>query len=371
MRRMIGGLVLGAAMMAAGCHKQAEQASAPAAAVQQIAWREGDVDDAFAEAKESNKPVLLYWGAKWCPPCNLMKQTLFKDPAFIAQTRNFIPVHLDGDTKGAQLWGEKLGISGYPTVIILRSDRSEITRLSGGSAAGTLAGVLKVAAKRTVSTEELLKRTDDPARLSADDWALLANFDWMDDHKHFGDSAKGTALLYRLAKAAPDPAMKRHFALVGLVMGGSGDVAKLTPAQQAEVATILPQILADYAEVKANRQELSYAGASLVRALPDAAVRKQLGDTLVVALDRVAADESMPLGDRLETAEADVGLSKGENGGKVSPAVLAKVRQRVAFVDKAATDPMMRQAVPSLSRWNSYIAYISVNRVRAHIFLKE
>jgi protein disulfide-isomerase len=344
---LTAGLIAGVALATAGCHSPSADkvATVQAAASQQIAWREGDVDDAFDEAKESNKPVLLYWGAKWCPPCNLMKQTLFKDPGFIAETHDFIPVHLDGDSKGAQIWGEKFGVAGYPTVIILRPDHSEITRLAGGSTPSTLTDVLKVAATRTTSTEDLLKRADNPAGLSVDDWRLLASFDWMDDPKHFGDPKKGAAFVAKLAATAPDPATRRHFALTSLFMDAGGDKVKLTPDQQAQVKTVLPPILADYGEVKANRQELSYGAADLIGALPDPADRKQLGGQLVTALDRVAADDSIPLGDRLSTVNADITLSKAANGGKATPDVLAKVRQRVAMADRGAADPQMRQAV--------------------------
>jgi protein disulfide-isomerase len=333
-------LLFGLGLAASGCGRPAEHAAG------RIAWREGDVDDAFNEAREAHKPVLLYWGAKWCPPCNLMKQTLFKDPGFIAETRNFIPVHLDGDDKDAQTWGKRFGIQGYPTVIILTPDRTEVTRLDGGSTAGELTGVLEVAAKRTTSTEDLLSRAENPAGLSAADWRLLASFDWLDDPKHFGDQQKGAAFVARLADAAPDPAMKRRFALTALFMAsGNADVAKLTPVQQAQVGVILPAILASDAEVRANRQTLSYGAAPLILGLTDPAERKTLSAQLVAALDKVAADPGVPLGDRLATANADIALSKAANGGKATPEVLAKVRERVAMADKAATDPQMRQAV--------------------------
>lgn len=347
MRRLVGLTMLGIALAMPASHAQAANRSGTAAAsAQEIAWREGDVEDAFAEAKEANKPVLLYWGAKWCPPCNLMKQTLFKDPAFIAETREFIPVHLDGDAKDAQIWGQKFGIRGYPTVIVLLPDRTEVTRLDGGATTSALTGVLKVAAKRTISTEELLKRAESPADLSADDWRLLAGFDWNDDPKHFGDLTKGAAFVAHLADAAPDPAVKRRFTLTSLLMAnGNADAVKLAPDEQAKVRAILPAILANYDEVKANRQELGDGAASLILGLPNPAERRALSRKLVPALDRLAADDSVPLGDRLTTASAEVALSKAANGGKVAPDVMVKVRARVTMVDKAATDPAMRQAV--------------------------
>ena len=316
-------LALALTVVVTGC-QQAEKPAATARA-QQIAWREGDVSDALAEAKESGKPALLYWGAVWCPPCNQMKSSLFKDPGFIAETQNFIPVYLDGDSKGAQQWGERFGISGYPTVIVLRPDGTEVTRISSATMATQLPGLLKTAAGRTTSTDDLLaKAKADPAGLTADDWQVLAAFDWRDDPKHFGDPQTAVALLDRLSAAGPQPALQRRFALLAMVMGASGDA--LTPAQQTRLEAVLPPMLASPAEVKANRQELSYDVPSLV-----------------AAADSVFADTSLPIGDRLDSMMAEVQLTATD--GKVPPAVLAKVQERARWADAMAKDKMTRQGV--------------------------
>lgn len=347
------GVAMGLAAGVAACQRTpAQQGPRPAAQVAppgvEIAWREGDVDDALAEAKESGKPVLLYWGAKWCPPCNQLKSTLFRDPAFIAQTRNFVPVHLDGDTAGAQKWGERFGISGYPTVIVLRADGSEIARLSGASQ--RLADVLRVAAGRTTSIDALFDKADrTPAALSPAEWQLLAAFDWQNDPKHFGDRKRAAALLDRLAGAAPEGAVKRRFELLALSVGtepGPDGKYALSPAQRSRIEQVLPQVLARPDEVVANRQSLSYFMPPLVAALPAAEGRAALGASLVKALDGVYADQGLPLPDRLGTVDADIVLDKA-NLGRVSPAVLAKVRDRAAWADRSAKEAMVRQSVIS------------------------
>ena len=77
-----------------------------------IAWQQGDVDAAFALAKRTGKPLLLYWGAVWCPSCNQVKSTVFSQQAFKTRSSLFVPVYLDGDTESAQKLGERFKVHG-------------------------------------------------------------------------------------------------------------------------------------------------------------------------------------------------------------------------------------------------------------------
>ncbi len=131
MRRALLALVVAScAVSLVACSKKAEP-PAPAGIAWVQAAGDAEVDAAFARAKAEGKPVFVYWGAKWCPPCNQLKATLFNRQDFIERSRAFVPVYVDGDQPGAQKLGTRFAVRGYPTTIVFTHEGRELTRLPG------------------------------------------------------------------------------------------------------------------------------------------------------------------------------------------------------------------------------------------------
>jgi thiol-disulfide isomerase/thioredoxin len=176
-----------------------------------IAWYPGDVASAFKVAARDNKPVFLYWGAKWCPPCQQLKSSVFLRSDFIAKTRQFVAVYLDGDDPGAQKWGETFHVLGYPTVVILRSDRREVTRLSGGMDLSLYADLLDVAQSDITPISDVLATLSArPATLKPVECQRLAYYGWeLADYSPEQRTKLGAALAIAAGNCAGASAVER------------------------------------------------------------------------------------------------------------------------------------------------------------------
>ncbi len=200
--------IIAAGLFLAGCQADTEapivQPNADVDEYLAIDWYGGSVEEAFAEAKLSAKPLFLYWGAVWCPPCNLMKSTLFQQPDFIATTRDFVAVYLDGDTQRAQVWGEKHDAVGYPTVIVFDSSGNQLTRLPGTLTAESFMASLNDARSDLAPVTELVQvALNDERALNDAEYRRLAYHSWYQDKRTLAPE-QFLALFNRLAEQAPD-----------------------------------------------------------------------------------------------------------------------------------------------------------------------
>ena len=320
-----------------------------------IAWRKGNVDAAFAEARTTHMPVFLYWGAIWCPPCNQVKATIFNRQDFIDRARFFVPVYIDGDSPSAQKLGARFNVSGYPTMILFTSDGREITRLPGEVDAEQYMRVLSLGMSGTRPVKETLAAalgragSKHAAKLTADDWRMLAYYSWEVDEQQLVPKPQLSSTLWRLAQACPAdlPDSATRLELQAIAAAATEKGPKPTP--NAAATARLMTVLADAQVARANFDTLTEYSGEIVGFVTAAKSpeRARLVAAWTAALDRLAGDTSLSTADRLTAITGEVALAKLDGGKSLPAPLLDKVRDQVARADRTTNDPYARQAVIS------------------------
>jgi thiol-disulfide isomerase/thioredoxin len=322
--------------------------SKPAAAAEGINWYEGDVDAAFAFAKAHNKPLFLYWGAAWCPPCNQVKATIFNRQGFIERSRFFVPVHIDGDSAGAQKLGERFKVRGYPTMILFQPDGKEITRLPGEVDADRYLQTLTLGISANRPVRQTLQAALAGGKLTADEWRLLAYYSWDTDEQQLVGSRELSATLKRLAASCPPGDTANRLALSALVAAAAAQSGESASVDKTAAAAQLMKAVSDAHTARENMDIFANYPADLVQlaTLPKTPARAKLIAAWDLAMQRLSGAKTLSKTDRLSALAAQISLARIDTpDGALAPALLKDVRQRVALADSATTDVYERQSV--------------------------
>jgi protein disulfide-isomerase len=376
------------AILAGGCGRESAPSAAaeppPLAAGPDLAqlhadagaldWFKGDVDAAFASAAAANKPVLLYWGAQWCPPCKQLKSSVFNRPDFIEKSKLFVPVYLDGDLPDAQKWGDVFRVTGYPTVVVFKPDRTEITRVAGNMDLSLYATVLDDALADTRPVKEVVElAAKGEAALGANDCRRLAYhaFD-LEDAGTF-DPASLEAAFQNGARLCPAELAKERARLPILAAAQATTRQKDSLAQGGKPDAALKVLIVRVNELLANR-ELALANIDAVRGLrPEfyraarsavPQVAPQLRERVLGLADAAASNPDLAPADQLAPQVTKIRVAKAyARDEKVPTDVAAVALQTAAKLLDAKHEPYARAGVVN-SAINVYIALDDWPRAR-------
>ncbi|MFI4869723.1 MAG: thioredoxin fold domain-containing protein [Steroidobacterales bacterium] len=326
-----------------------------------IAWFDGSLQGAFIVAKRENRPVLIYWGAEWCPFCHTLKSKVFSRPDFIAKSHLFLPVYLDGDDEGAQKWGEQFGIQGYPTIIVLDPEQHEIIRLGAGHDVSQYAAILDTALEDVQPANELLQAAAGGKQLSADECRRLAYNSWELDT--LDQSAYGARADQLVAAAAQCPANlsleRARLTIFATYYAANADSDALDAPKAAPSARLVS--LTDQVAGILAQPGLAVSSADALQILDDSffkAVRARgpkfapaLRDSYAATMDAAANDARYVEADQLGCIDAKLRALKALAGprDKLPGDAVAAANMRIDSALDAEQNPYLRSGLVNAS----------------------
>jgi hypothetical protein len=296
-----------------------------------IAWLDGGLDAAFALARAQQRPLFLYWGAVWCPPCNRVKSEIFARDDFIRRSQSVLCYRLDGDSAGAQALAAHYKLRSYPTLVLYAPEGGEITRLPCELDGELFVAAFDVAlaahaAGSSASSASQAALSGDRV-LSADEWSLLSHYSWDTDEGRLLGQRELAPTLSALAAAGVDPDAAVRLRLHAQLAAGSADAAFL---------------LAVFSDARLARSNMDLLGNSGINLIKLASRREELVAALSSAAAQWADDFWLSAPDRLTAVRLQMRLAR-----LVAPTqgLQEQVRQRVLEALAGSTDPYERHAL--------------------------
>lgn len=357
-------ICLSLVLLLASCNKSPPSPRAqhaPHSLPRDIAWFDGSLEGAFIVAKRENRPVLLYWGAEWCPFCHTLKSKVFSRPDFIAKSHLFLPVYLDGDDDGAQKWGEQFGIQGYPTIIVLDADRHEIIRLGAGRDVAQYAALLDMALEDVQPVDAVLQAATGGRALTANECRRVAYNSWELDTLERKDYARRADQLQAAAALCPaDLALERANLTIYAANYQAGADSDALDAPKAVPSVRLAALTDQVAAIVAQRS-LAVSSADALQMLDDSFFKAAsargpkfalaLRDDYVAVMDAAASDPRYVEADQLGFIDAKLRAFKGLGGpkAKLPAGAVAAANMRIDAALDAEQNPYLRSGLVTAS----------------------
>lgn len=105
-------------------------------------------DAAVAAAMAEKKPVVVVFSAVWCPPCQVMKKSVYPSKEVAPLHDKFVWAYLDADLEANAAAAQKHGVSGIPHIEFLGPQGNSLGNQVGSTSPAEFAGTLqKILAK--------------------------------------------------------------------------------------------------------------------------------------------------------------------------------------------------------------------------------
>jgi uncharacterized protein YyaL (SSP411 family) len=125
----------------------------------EVHWREWG-NEAFAEAKAQDKPILLSLSAVWCHWCHVMDETSYSEPGVISYVnQHFVPVRVDNDQRPDI--NARYNLGGWPTTAFLTPDGELMTGGTYIPPEAMLEHLPKIVTQYKTNREEIARKVDE------------------------------------------------------------------------------------------------------------------------------------------------------------------------------------------------------------------
>jgi protein disulfide-isomerase len=119
------------------------------------------IAEGFAEARDSGKPLLLFFTAEWCPPCHSLELEFFASSHFAKGIeKDYVPVRVVDRTREegrnapeVQELITSANVTGFPTLVVVRPDGKAAVRSVGYSSRSATLSFLREAPSRLERAE--------------------------------------------------------------------------------------------------------------------------------------------------------------------------------------------------------------------------